>query len=107
MEGIVLLANQVEKTGGTNGGGSHKKDETSVVRTQLEPEELGELLLNMHRYLILLDYGSPPFPVWMCEAIHSSLQEILGGTMQHLGNERLIAWLNLVQRKHQDLLKFV
>jgi nuclear-control-of-ATPase protein 2 len=102
MEGIVLLANQGSKIGRNSG-----KDETSVVRTQLQPEELGELLLNMHRYLTLLDYGSPPFPDWMCDAIHSSLQDFLGGTLQRLGNEKHIAWLNLVQRKHKDLLKHV
>jgi nuclear-control-of-ATPase protein 2 len=104
MEGIVLLADQ-GKAGGRNSNGG--KDETSVVRTQLQPAELGELLLNMHRYLTLLDYGSPPFPDWMCDAIHSSLQDFLGGTLQRLGNDKHIAWLNLVQKKHHDLLKHV
>lgn len=107
MEGIVLLADQGMTTGTDKVGRDGGKDETSVVRTQLQPEELGELLLNMHRYLTLLDYASPPFPDWMCDAIHSSLQDFLGGTLQRLGNEKHIAWLNLVQRKHQDLLKHV
>jgi hypothetical protein len=59
MEGIVLLADQGVKTGYVDKVGRNGARETSVVRTQLQPEELGELLLVSPH---LLDYGSPPFP---------------------------------------------
>jgi len=107
MEAIIVLADQdvvSDSTQGSTRSGRGGRD-AAVVRTNLQPSELGELLLNMHRYIVLLDYGSPPFPVWLCDAIHSSLQELLGGSLQRLDTARHISWLNLIQKKHQELLK--
>lgn len=77
--------------------------------TALQPAELGELILNMHRYLILLDFSSPPFPSRNCDQIHSSLQQFLGtgGTLKRLDSDRQILWLGRIKQKHQDLLKTI
>ena len=81
--------------------------------------ELGEFLLHMHRYLMLMDFTSPPFPHWLCEQIHAALREFLGVdgiiapslvtasdvSSQSRTMEQRLAWLNSVQKKHQELLK--
>jgi hypothetical protein len=41
--------------------------------TALQPAGLGELMLNMHRYLILLDFSSPPFPSSNRDQTHRSI----------------------------------
>jgi nuclear control of ATPase protein 2 len=84
----------------------------------LKPIELGEMVLNTHRYLILLDFSSPqPFPASLCDEIHSSLQQFYrsaqpGGSdrssiFHRLDSSRQIQWLSTIQQKHQDLAKFL
>jgi len=59
----------------------------------MQPNELGEFVLYMHSYLVILDYCSPPFPSKACDAIHSGMQELL---MQgQLSTKRQIALLQV------------
>jgi nuclear control of ATPase protein 2 len=84
----------------------------------LKPIELGEMVLNTHRYLILLDFGSPqPFPSLLCDEIHLSLQQFYNsaqqggsersGIVNRLDSSRQIQWMSVIQQKHQDLAKFL
>lgn len=106
VERLLLLSDQVSVDDHGQVSRSPGK-EFKGWRTSLSDFELGELLLNLHRYLILMDYTSPPFPNWHCDQIHKSLQELLGtgGTLTRMNSERHVSWLHLIQRKHQDLLK--
>jgi hypothetical protein len=75
---------------------------------------VGELLLHVHRYLLLLDFGSPPFPTADCLAIHEGLQELFHhpGLYSHGGDvsvdvihdHHLLSFLGSVRRKHRGLL---
>jgi hypothetical protein len=46
----------------------------SVVGSDME---LGSLVLDMHSYLVLLDYSSPVFPARSLDGIHKSMQDLL------------------------------
>ena len=97
--------------------------------TFMLPNELGEFVLYIHSYLVILDLTSPPFNSKACDSIHSSIQELL---MQgQLSTKRQIALLQvrseiiyhcsqlfqsiinnflhflfqLISSKHDDLLK--
>lgn len=90
----------------TTSGANPRRPEDNP--TSLSTGELGEFVLHMHRYLILLDFSSPPFPNWACDQIQEALQMFLGtgGTLARgMGPSRHVAWLNLVQKKHEELLK--
>ncbi len=59
----------------------------------MQPNELGEFVLYMHSYLVILDHCSPPFPAKTCDAIHSGMQDLL---MQgQLSTKRQIALLQV------------
>jgi nuclear-control-of-ATPase protein 2 len=59
----------------------------------LQPNELGEFVLHMHQYLVILDFCSPPFPAKGCDSIHFSMQDLL---MQgQLSTKRQIALLQV------------
>jgi len=118
IENLLLLSDQAEVSEGGDGTGgglprhAQKVDESSSTprggwATPLKPSELGELILNMHRYLILLDFGSPPFPSSSCDQIHNSLQQFLGtgGTLKRLQPDRQLLWLSRIQQKHKELVK--
>ena len=78
---------------------------SSPTSVTLESSELGEFVLQMHSYLVLLDFCSPPFPNKSCDSIHSDMQELL---MQgQLTTKRQIALLQLITAKHDDLLKSI
>jgi nuclear-control-of-ATPase protein 2 len=102
MENIFLLSDSVRLENHDREGGSSVHWET-----QLQPAELGELILNMHRYLILLDFSSPPFRPRDCDDIQQSMLRFLGttGTLKRLGNDRQLEWLGRIKKKHQDLVK--
>mmetsp|Transcript_13868 Transcript_13868/g.15638 ORF Transcript_13868/g.15638 Transcript_13868/m.15638 type:complete len:896 (-) Transcript_13868:106-2793(-) len=77
----------------------------SPMHHLLNPNELGEFVLYMHSYLVILDYCSPPFPAKACNAIHAGMQDLL---MQgQLTTKRQIALLQLINAKHSDLLKSI
>ena len=118
IENLLLLSDQADLSEGGDGTGgglprnAQKVDESSSTprgcwATPLKPSELGELILNMHRYLILLDFGSPPFPSSSCDQIHNSLQQFLGtgGTLKRLQPDRQLLWLSRIQQKHKELVK--
>lgn len=98
---------------------SYTKQEQRAV-TNFSPLELGEMILNTHRYLILLDFSSPqPFPTNQCDEIHASLQQyynnIVTNDDDHVGSSmiqqmdptRQVQWLHTIQQKHQELMKFL
>lgn len=69
----------------------------------LQPNELGEFVLHMHQYLVILDFCSPPFPAKGCDSIHLSMQDLL---MQgQLSTKRQIALLQLINTKHKEVMK--
>lgn len=85
-------------------------DPTNSMRErkiQLTPEALGDITLNLHRYLILMDFCCPPFQISLCDEIHHSLQGLTGidGTLWRLDSERNIKWLQQIKSKHHNLLK--
>ena len=43
----------------------------------LQGAELGELVLHLHSYLLLLDYSSAVYPPKACDSIHHELQDLL------------------------------
>jgi nuclear-control-of-ATPase protein 2 len=102
MENIFLLSDSVT---------AQENDRRGEIplrwATQLGPAELGELILNMHRYLILLDFSSPPFRPRDCDDIQQAMQRFFGttGTLKRLGHDRQLEWLGRIKQKHQDLVK--
>jgi nuclear-control-of-ATPase protein 2 len=93
LESILLLAN--------------KKGGSSAIQV-LSKSELGEFVLNLYDYLVLLDYSSPqPFPGWQCDGIHQSITAFLGpqGSMTRLGLEDQVRLIDQVKRKHVELGK--
>jgi len=85
--------------------GSDVEGETVVE--SLTPRQLGTIVFFMYRYLLLLDYSSPPFPGPQCDAIHRSLQEVLGprGTIQKLKTAQQVSFLGHIKQKHLALRK--
>lgn len=93
------------------------------VVTNFSPVELGEMILNTHRYLILLDFSSPqPFPTNQCDEIHTSLQQFYNNIVrydndhvsvgsssmiQEMDPTRQVQWIHAIQQKHQELMKFL
>ncbi len=101
LESILLLADDQD----------HKKRKGEVSMTAQEAlsnEELGEFVLNLYDYLVLLDYSSPqPFPNWQCDGIHQSMVEFLGpkGSLSRMGLQDQVRLVDHVKRKHEDLAK--
>lgn len=107
MERCLLLASHAEDvfepTGALKDGTKSDIIEAMQKPVVLQPKELGEFLLHMHSYLVILDFCSPPFPTKGCDSIHSALQDLL---MQgQLSTKRQIALLQLINTKHNELMK--
>jgi len=84
IESIVLLSNPTDSTSVSTSAGRSKNnglEEDSLPVHDTWLQELGQILLNMHRYLILLEFSSPPFPSLYCDAIHKDLNELLGSNL--------------------------
>ena len=79
----------------------------SFAFSGLTPMELGDCVLNMHSYLVLLDFCCPPFSGQSCNAIHKSMQEILSMQGKARGTNVHAVMLQLVKQKHMDLLKYL
>jgi hypothetical protein len=48
-------------------------------KQQLKPSEIGEIVLNVHRYLLLVESTGPSFPRANSDhQIHAHLQDLLG-----------------------------
>lgn len=73
--------------------------------TNLSTPDLGIMALTIHRYLILLDFASPPFPSGDCDQIHTQLRQLVAAHLRNLPSERQVSWLHVIQKKHQDLLQ--
>ncbi|CAB9496906.1 expressed unknown protein [Seminavis robusta] len=113
IKSILLLADGA--TFGDNVENSGAAILGSAVNV-LGPIELGEVALNMHCYLVLLDYCSPnPFPKRHCDEIHQSIRETLGSVKKtdqldradKQGVGRSMALVDLVIKKHQGLKKYL
>jgi hypothetical protein len=101
----------------------------SVVGSDME---LGSLVLDMHSYLVLLDYSSPVFPARSLDGIHKSMQDLLlllfgegqpyvyesdvdgrdsersvHNSMTNGNNDRAVQILRLVKEKHRGLGKYL
>jgi nuclear-control-of-ATPase protein 2 len=103
LESILLLAGDNDHT--INNKGS---DGTMTALEALSNEELGEFVLNLYDYLVLLDYSSPqPFPKWQCDGIHQSIVEFLGpkGSLRRMGLHDQVRLIDHLKRKHEDLAK--
>jgi len=53
---------------------SHLESTNNVL---LQPKELGNFVLLMHSYLVILDYCCPPFASKACDSIHAGMQDLL------------------------------
>lgn len=107
MERCLLLASHTEDVFESRGDSKEgsKNDVIEAIQKPvvLQPKELGEFILHMHSYLVILDFCSPPFPTKGCDSIHSALQDLL---MQgQLSTKRQIALLQLINTKHNELMK--
>ena len=69
----------------------------------LKGPQLGEFLSQEQKYLMLLDYCQPPFPVKQIDSIYQDMQDLLppGG----LDRETQLNLLKLIHQKNADLLK--
>jgi nuclear-control-of-ATPase protein 2 len=104
LESILLLADDQDVT-----GRRRKADDRPVAALEaLSDHELGEFVLNLYDYLVLLDYSSPtPFPSWQCDGIHQSIVEFLGpkGSLSRMGLNDQVRLISQLKRKHDDLAK--
>jgi hypothetical protein len=69
----------------------------------LQPPDLGELVVLMHSYLVMIDYASPPFAKKACDSILDTVQDLF--TQGELSIARQLEILRLIKSKHVDLLK--
>ena len=78
------------------------------AREFLNDQELGNFVLTLYNYLVLLDYASPsPFPNWQCDAIHRAISGFLGpdGTLANKCLEYQVRLIDQIKRKHNELTK--
>ena len=96
MERCLLLAN--------HGNDFEQPESTDSNTMALSANELGEFVLLMHQYLVILDFCSPPLPTKGCDSIHLSLQDLL---MQgQLTTKRQLQLMQLINAKHGELMKY-
>lgn len=85
---------------------------SDATSTSLTDTELGEFILHMYRYLILLEYGRPTFSQSVCDQIHHMLQDLLVWLVQKRSTsdqqpQQDGGWefkaLGFIQTKHQGL----
>jgi len=108
IESIILL-NGHENYNGTSASSMNLSscDENGGSRSIVDPRALGEMTLNMHVYLVHLNYSCPPFPSRQCDIIHRWVVELLGPDLQREGVDRQTEWLRRIKQKHQDLLEYL
>jgi nuclear-control-of-ATPase protein 2 len=96
LESILLLAD------------SHTQDLPAMQA--MNDQELGNFVLSLYDYLVLLDYSSPqPFPKRQCDIIHKAITGFLGpeGTLTRLNLDDQVRLIDRVKRKHNDLEKYL
>jgi nuclear-control-of-ATPase protein 2 len=69
----------------------------------LQPPDLGEFVVLMHSYLVMIDYASPPFSKKACDSIAETVQDIF--IQGELCIARQLEILRLIKSKHLELLK--
>lgn len=82
MERCLLLASRSEDRGESRkiddtGTSKEESDVESTNNVYLQPKELGNFVLLMHSYLVILDYCCPPFASKACDSIHAGMQDLL------------------------------
>jgi nuclear-control-of-ATPase protein 2 len=78
---------------------------TPRVAVVLQPVGLGEFVLCVYSYLILLEYSSALFPHRAINALKKAIQDLVAS--HRLGVDRQVALLSLIKQKHMDLLKYL
>ncbi|GKY92455.1 hypothetical protein MPSEU_000216000 [Mayamaea pseudoterrestris] len=106
MERVILST--TETMGDCNNVNLRQVSSPSLI-SLLSYSEYGRWMLTMHRYLILLDYSSPPYPQMSCSDIHLSLLSFGGrnGALSTSGSARNLEILRRIQQKHEGLNKFL
>ena len=91
LERILILASKDKDNHGGKG------------QLYLKGAQLGEFISQEQKYLLLLDYCQPPFPVKQVDSIYKDMQDLLppGG----LDQETQVNLLKLIHQKNADLLK--
>ncbi len=92
MERCLLLSNRSREDDNISAS-KEVKDQSECADNILQPSELGEFILNMHFYLVILDFCSPPFAAKSCDTIHAGLQDLL--IQGQLGTKQQIALLQV------------
>jgi len=101
MERCLLLASRSnDKVQDTVVKG--ESDPESATNIVLQPKELGNFVLLIHSYLVILDYCCPPFTSKACDSIHDGMQDLL--LEGQLITRRQIALLQLLKSKHSNLM---
>jgi nuclear control of ATPase protein 2 len=78
---------------------------TITLAAVLPAVDLGEFVLRVYLYLILLNYASPLFTHRATNAIHKAIEELVSS--HRLGVDRQVSLLRLIKQKHMDLLKYL
>ena len=114
MQDVMLLTDDEcvqrrQQERNRQGGGSRRNADGFTKNNSplcgWQPEQIGQLLLYEYRYLVLLDFSCPPLPGARCDAIHTSLEELLSDPIARLGTTRQVQWLEHIQQKHKELVK--
>jgi len=79
---------------------SSKEEEVSVY---LNPTQLGEFLLLAHKYLLLLDFSTPPISSKVSNTIQRSIQDLM--QQGQLNTSLQLSLLRLIRVKHEELAK--
>jgi nuclear-control-of-ATPase protein 2 len=105
IERSLLLANREDESSEKQSRGSDSGSQPNELSSQplfLPTRDLGEIVVMIHSYLVLLDYCSPPFPSSACDSIHKSIQYLL--VPGKLSIQRQLDLLRLVKSKHAALV---
>ena len=78
---------------------------TAAVDPLLREVELGEFVLQLHSYLLLLDFASPPFSSRAADAIHRDAQLLL--RQGQLSVNQQSALLDAIIERHRALKRFL
>ena len=82
---------------------------TVSARAEAEPRlrgaELGEFALQLHSYLLLLDFSSPAYPTKASDALHRGVQDMLRQGQLSVPQQR--ALLRSLKEHHGGLAKFL
>uniref|UniRef100_A0A7S2B9H0 Uncharacterized protein n=1 Tax=Haptolina brevifila TaxID=156173 RepID=A0A7S2B9H0_9EUKA len=72
---------------------------------RLQGAQLGEFVLHLHSFLLLLDFSSLAYPTKSCDAIHHQVQDLLH--QGQLSVSQQAALLRSLVQRHAALAKFL